>query len=246
MSNEELCILISSGKKELLKDLYMQNRGIIYRYVNSFYRRHGERCRRCGIEKEDFESEAFFALCEAVESFFKSKEYKFTSYLRYPLKNRFNELIGYRTRRILKEPLNNYVSLDMEIDNGEDTDTTLKDLIYDPESEFEEKLIENCAYSGIYPAVKATIKDDFIYDCIDMNYRQGISQQKIAEKYGYSNTYISSVIRQGLKKLRKRPNTPFKRACQDVVDLSYRKNGVARFKNTGTSSTEWAALQMIK
>ena len=245
MSNEELCILISSGKKKLLKDLYIQNVGIIHKYVNSFYKRHVERCIKCGIEKEDLENEAFFALCEAVDGFFKSKEYKFTSYMRYPLLTHFCELVGYRTSRTLKEPLNNCASLDKEIGFEDDAEKTLMDLIYDPEQEFEEKVIEDFAYSGIYPSVKETLKNDFVYDCIDMNYRQGKSHREIAKKYGYSNSYISSVIRKAFRELRHKQNTPFKKACQDVIDISYRLNGVSRFKNTGTSSTEWAALKLI-
>lgn len=246
MSNEELCVLISSGKKELLSDLYIQNKGIIYKHAYRFYNRHAKRCMKCGVELEDLENEAFFALCEAVEAYCKGKEYKFTSYLRYPLQIHFNELIGYRTSRTLNEPLNNSISLDKPIDGTDSENINLIDTIIDNKAEFEENVVDECAISGLFPAVKETLKDDFAYNCIDMNYRQGISCREIAEKYGFSNSYISSIIKKAFQQLRKKQNTPFTRACQDVIDASYHKHGVSTFKYTGMSSTEWAALKMIK
>lgn len=246
MSNEEMAVLISGGKNDLLSNLYVQNKALIYQYAYRFYNRHLERCRKCGIEIDDLCNEAFFALCEAVEAYCKDKEYKFTSYLRYPLQNRFNVLIGYRTKTGLKEPLNNCMSLDKPIYNSDGEELELKDIISDETASFEDDVLERFAYSGIFSAVKETLQDDFAYDCIDMNYRQGISQKTIAEKYGLTGNYISFIIRNALGQLKKKPNTAFMRACHDVIDVSYRMHGVSRFNYTWTSSTEWAVLKLIE
>lgn len=244
MNNEKLCILISSGKRELLSDLYMQNKGIIYKYSRSFYNRHKRRCEKCGIEIDDLMNEAFFALCKAVESYCKHREYKFTTYLTYPLKSHFNALIERRTNKTLNEPLNNCASLDKPLEEF-DEKVNLIDTIADSGAEFEESVVDRYAVSGIFPAVRETLQDDFAYNCIEMNYKQGISRQMIAEKYGMTNNYIQGIINKALKQLRKRSDTAFKRACQDVIDASYSRHSISWFKNSGMSSTEWAVLKLI-
>ena len=246
MCNEELALLIISGENELLSELYIQNKGIIYKCAYSFYKRHTERCTKCGIELEDLFNEAFFSLPEAVQGFCKSKEYKFTSYLKYPLLKRFNEIIGYRTKTGFKEPLNNCISLDMNISESDSEETTLIDMLADEQAAFEDDVIELCARSGIFPAIKETLHNDFAYNCIDLNYKQGLSCAKIGETYGYSGTYINTVIREALKKLKKVPNTAFMRACSDIIDMSYNRSGLNCFKSTGTSSTEWAVLKLLE
>lgn len=244
MNNEKLCILIFSGRKELLSDLYMQNKGIIYKYARSFYNRHKKRCEKCGIEIDDLMNEAFFAVCEAIEGYCKAKEYKFTTYLNYPLKSHFSALIGYRTSKALNEPLNNCASLDKAVEGFDNENVSLIDTIADNGADFEENIIDKNTISGIFPAVKETLQDDFAYACIEMNYKQGISRQKIAEKYGMTNNYIQGIINKALKQLRKEPDTAFKRACQDIIDASYSRHSVSWFKSSGMSSTEWAALKL--
>lgn len=129
MSNEELCLLIQQGHKELISELWNQCVGFISfmadKYVEGWPQLDAS-------AKEDCVQEAFFCFMNAVR-LFKPKESSFIYYLSYHLKNAFRTAcFGGRCRKNLADPVNHAVSLDMRI--GEDgNDLTLNDVVADKE-----------------------------------------------------------------------------------------------------------------
>ena len=73
---------------------------------------------------------AFFAMLDAVHAYDPASGYKLTAFLKYPLQNRFNVLLGLRTVKAKKDPLNGCVSLDEPI-GGESGDITRADVLPD-------------------------------------------------------------------------------------------------------------------
>ena len=78
----------------------------------------------------------------ALDAYDPSADTLFTSYFSYPFKNMTAELLGYRTERGRREPLNNCDSLDRPISTDEGEDSTLGDFIQDPAAGFEDDVIE--------------------------------------------------------------------------------------------------------
>ena len=244
MTNEELAKHIYSGQNELVGELYLNNKGIIYKYAKAFYNRHSERCCACGVELEDLLHQAFFVLPEAVSAYIEQTEnYKFTAYLKYPLLKCFNTLVGYRTKTGHKEPLNNYTSLNAPIADSED-DTCLIDTIPDEKAEFESNLIENINRSGLMAEVKKALKDyNGYFDIIFMKYVLNMTQRSIAAKLGCSESNIHQIIAKALRILR-HPRSKYIAAYRnDIVGASYHMGGLSRYRKTNTSSVEWAVLK---
>lgn len=129
MTNEKLAIEYQQGDNAALSALWERTEKLIYKLCHHFYNRNVDRCTSHGVVLEDLFQESFFALADAARAYKKDKQYKFTSYLNYPLKNRFNALIGVRK----KEPLNNCTSLNTPI--TEDSETEIGETIPDPVAE---------------------------------------------------------------------------------------------------------------
>ena len=126
-TNEQLVLACQAGDKQAIAQLWEQTKALICSWCYHYYERGRDRCAACGVELADLQQEGFLALLDAVQAFRPEQEYKFTSYLNFPLKNRCNALLGKRGAPRL---LNGCGSLDETI--GEDGDTSQLDMIADP------------------------------------------------------------------------------------------------------------------
>ena len=126
MSNEDLVILIQSGEREKLVELWANIRGMALREAHKWLA-----YRSGGVELEDLEQAAFIALMRAVDSFDPSAECKFST-LYYPImRGEFQRAVGRRTAKQAQDPLHQAGSLD--VPGGEDEDSaTVGELVPDP------------------------------------------------------------------------------------------------------------------
>lgn len=130
MTNEELAERIQAGEKALFADLWKQTENLFRSFCGHWWGLYSERFTERGVVFEDLMQVSFFALVDAVEAYDAEKGFKFTSYLHYPIQNRFNEVLGFRNNK--RDALNGSASLDAPLD-GEDPDgATLGDTIKDP------------------------------------------------------------------------------------------------------------------
>ena len=132
MSNEELAVLIQSGQRELLPELWQQ--------VERFARWRADKLAgklngRCGIMAEDLYQCGYLALVSAVHSFCIEKEGSFLGWLDFYLKKEYAALGGWLTERQKNDPLNNAVSLDVSVDAENEDSSTLGELQSDPVAE---------------------------------------------------------------------------------------------------------------
>ena len=125
MSNEELAVLIQSGRRELLLELWAG--------VERYAWKKAAAWSRTGLETEDLTQAAFLALLEAVNSFSPDKG-GFLTWYTFCLKTAFAEATGWRTERQRRDPLRAAASLDAPLTDDE-VDVTLADTIQDPEAE---------------------------------------------------------------------------------------------------------------
>lgn len=245
MTNEDLAHLIYSGQNDLLNDLFLQNRKLICKISASYYRRNFERLKQCGIELDDLINESYFVLSECVKAFCEShQDYKFTTFLKYPLINCFNTIAGLRTKTAQKEPIN--TALRLEAPTGDLTeDITLGETIPDEKAEFENDILMRMTIGGVFGAVKNALQDyPLYYDVIHMKYVQGLTGVKIAEKLGVSHQYVNDIINKAMRILRHPKSKTIREYRDEIIGTSIRMSGLKQFEYTGNSSVEWAVKKL--
>lgn len=109
MTNEELAVRIKAGERDRLLELWDQVRDLIAWYA---VRRYDAAPGLGGVEVDDLIQAGYIAVAEAVESFDPGAGYKFTTWLKLPLKTAFAEAGGYRSDKQKMDPLHRCDSLD--------------------------------------------------------------------------------------------------------------------------------------
>ena len=237
MTNEELVMEIQQGHREKLLDLWEQ----VERYVRVAAQpviRALEGNPVCDID--DLMQAGYLVLEDAAMSFDSSGDYKFTTHLRFKLKNAFAEATGFRTKAQKEDPLRNAISLDAARSNADsENDCCLMDLIPDPVDYAE--LLEDQDYEEWKKAtVRQEVKNlpDDEMNVIQRRYFSGDTQKDVAESLGLSPQRISQLEKQALRKLKKY------QVLQDIagyVDRHtnyYRGVGVEAFHRNGLSAVE--------
>ena len=87
MTNERLAELIQGGDIKLLPSLWENVRLLIFKKCAGYWRFYSETLERHGYSLDDLRQESYNALIFAVKQYKSDREYKFTSYLDYALKN---------------------------------------------------------------------------------------------------------------------------------------------------------------
>lgn len=129
MSNEELAVMIQSGERDKLPELWKQVKRFVWKQANRWAAAVGA---TSGATAEDFYQSGFLALVDAVERFEPSAG-AFTTILSYALKSEFSITARVRTKHQRMDPLRDAVSLDMPT-NAEADGDTLEDFIEDPQA----------------------------------------------------------------------------------------------------------------
>lgn len=245
MTNEELAKMIYSGHDELINVLYNQNLRLIYKFAISYKNKYSERLNKCGVEIGDMVNESYFAIPYAVQAFCKSDTgYKFTAFLKFPVKKCFDKLVGLGK----KEPLDIAVSL--ETPNPKDDSLTLGDSIEDDNAEFEERIANNML--NVFESVKEALKDyPLYYDVVYMKYALNMTQLAISQKLGCNDSYIHAILYKAMRLLRHPKSKIIKQYREeilgaDIISSSYQRGGLNRFNNTWESSVEWAVKNLSK
>lgn len=245
MTNEELAIHIADGNKELIGELYQRNYGVLYKLAYRYYTLYSDRCISAGVTLDDMLNECYFAVYTAAKSYAKGKrEYKFVSYLRYATLQYFQQMAGTRTERQRKEPLNSCKSLDVPIEGTEGL--TLADTIEDSDAaEKADALIDRLAYGEVFPEVKRVLADEpEQYNTIYAIYHDNISASEWARIQELPLKDIRNQRDKAFRELRKPSKSKYLHSLyKDIISSSYNKGGFNAFKNTHTSSVEWAVMK---
>lgn len=94
MTNEELALRIQTGERELAGELWAQVERLLGMIVTRYMTRLGDLAAAAGVEREDLEQEAYFAMLGAVKAYDPAKGYAFNSYLAFQCRNRFFALLA--------------------------------------------------------------------------------------------------------------------------------------------------------
>ncbi len=130
-SNETLALLAQKDDRQAVSTLWKRVQSLLYLKAFRYYNSQKEACAGAGVALDDLQQECFLAMLNAVQDYDKEKSFKFTTYLNFHTKNRFNFLLG---RRGATRALNIADSLDRLI-SDEDESLSLSDTIADDNAE---------------------------------------------------------------------------------------------------------------
>ncbi len=239
-----MALAIQQGDKSQITPLWEQTWRLIGMYAGRCFNRMQDRCASAGVTEEDLMQTGFFAMLDAVRTYDPASGYKLTTFLRYPLQNRFNALLGLRTVRAQKDPLNNCDSLDEPI-GGEGDDFTRSDVLPDAGAgqAFEDVIAGEWRRS--LRAVEEELIDSHLTEkeaaMVRACYFEGLKLQPVADRLGVTRSCIRQFRESGLRKLR--TGTPMRKLRLFLDDeygaLGLRGTGLSAFRYGG-SSTERA------
>ena len=119
----------------------MRNLFQLSRYAFAYYNNLKLSGREYIPDTEDFISEGYIAMLEAVKYYSSDRGYCYTTYLVKALKTAFSAVAGLRTSRTINEPLNCCGSLDIAVDS-ESEDTKFIDVLADETAQNDFERIE--------------------------------------------------------------------------------------------------------
>jgi RNA polymerase sigma factor (sigma-70 family) len=249
MTNEELALKIQNGERNLIPTLWEQVERFIYLKSENWYWQHEETCIRCGVALDDLKQVSYFAFLDAIRYYTSADGYKFLTYLVFPLRNRFNEACGIRTKAQAQRPLNRCKSLNAAVPGSEEG-ITYEDTIIDELAAEDFQRAEDDIYNeqlrsvldeclATLPEVQSTV--------IQYRYFEGLTAEKAGQKVGLTYVQCRNRETEGLRKLRRGKNRKRLEAfAEDIISRYAYCGSYSLWKATGTSSTEYTALKLIE
>jgi len=204
MTNEELAIEIKTGNKSACAQLWEQVRYFIKKTAFRYYNALQLSGREYIPDADDFISEGYIAMLEAVKYYSPEKDYRYITYLNKTLKKAFAAVAGLRTSKMRNEPLNNSGSLNMAV-TSESDDMEFIDLIADETVQNEFDHIEISETQQIVAeAISELIDSD--RQLIKMRYWDEFSYETIGTSLKITGATVKVRERRILRKLRMNDN----------------------------------------
>lgn len=222
-TNEQEAAAYQAGEREALDRLWSNNQGVIKSRCFRFYIQNQESCAAHGVTFDDITQEAFFALLEAVQAFKEEAGYKFLTWLNFPLKKRFNALLGRRENAAVR-PLDHCQSLDELV--GEDDQTPRGELIPDPGAEKDFQDAEQNEYNkqlhNVLEAAMSTLEKPR-REILECRYFERLSYQQSADRVGCNISMSRSLEQKALRDMRK--GEPMRLLKEFLRGTSFMYNG---------------------
>lgn len=234
MSNEELVILIQSGERERLAELWEQVERLVWRMANHVM----IALDGCGkVEIDDLYQSGYPALVAAVDSY-NPQSAAFSTWFVYHLKTAFAEATGYRTMTQKQDPLRFADSLDRPLTDEKDSDTA-GSLIPDPRIQRKLEAIEDGVYReqlhNALDEAMATLPDQAA-EVLRMRYYQDMTLAEIGEQKGTTAERVRRIESKAFTQLHK-PRVL--RTLWPFYDFNfYCGTGLGTFRRSGASIQE--------
>lgn len=243
MTNEELAQRIKAGEKDLIGQLWEQTerllRFLIERELVATDK--AERAEAAGVTREDLLQEAFFALLQAVEAYDPASGFAFVSFLKWPVKNVVNNALGIRTKKGREDPLASASSIDAPI-GGEDDEPLLSFLAdtEDPIAEAEDRLFREELRKELERSLAELPEREA--EVIRARYYEDQTIEQVGDRVGCSAERARQIEQEALDALRMKESLQAYR--DEIITRHAYHGGFQRWKDTGSSSVEEAALQL--
>ena len=231
MSNEEIVLSIQKGNTAELERLWEAVRGLAaWKAKQMLTVLEGKR----GVTLDDFMQEGFLALVDAVQTFDPASGAKFSTWFLIHLKKQFWELLGLRTEKQSKDPINTDFSLDAPI-GDEDGDIWIE-IIADPHGQDAMIDAENLLWQEQLRATVSMVTQDLPEDQQEILYRRFWLGQTYAEAGDGDAGIARNAESKALRRLR-RPDKS--KHLRPIVDFNfYAGTGLGSFRSSGLSVQE--------
>lgn len=197
MTNEELARQIQQGERDLLLQLWEQVR----RYAHDrAYKWHTATNGRGGQTVQDLEQEAFLALLEALEGW-DEKAGPFLPWYSLRLKSAFTAATMQRTKRDMKDPLQDCLSLDAPLTDRKGDPFTLEDTLPDQRAEEDLETVEEQDRQAAIQRVLDSLQDDQ-RQVIILRYFYNLTREQVARRLHLTRTRATAIEAAGLRFLR--------------------------------------------
>lgn len=200
MTNEEIAAAVKDGDISFIPVLWDRMQKMIQRKATQYRNMLTDDFNR-SVDADDLMQSGFFALNEAIKRYDPEKEFAFSTYLGYALKNEFRKETGTKTDG--KRDANNY-ALPLDMPCGEGDDGCIVDLIEDPENQMLD--VEACVYTcELHAALDEAL--DLLTErqrvILTRRYYQGITYGRQAENEGISKQSVQYEAEAALDKIRR-------------------------------------------
>ena len=236
MTNEQFAMFIQQGgNDELIPLLWERVRKLMHMLSDRYYRAYSEKLAAYGITADDLKSAVYPAFLRAINSFDEDKGYKFTSYLKHPLKNEFRKMLT-------KDSLNSAESLNalIESDKGDDSIERIDMLTDETALDFVEQVDRDSLCETVRSAVKTLPPEQ--QDYIHRRFYDRLTLKEIAQSEGKSAEAVRQYEKKILKSLRY--NKAIFKLGNELGYDSQRvyHNSLSNFKRYGISNAEYVAI----
>ena len=240
MTNEQLAARAKAGDRAALAQLWEQNRGLLTNLFSELARKAGARMAAMGVTWEDVEQSFFLAVALAVRLYEPERGALFSSFLSYPVKAVFFDLIGWRTEHQRRDPLGLCTSLDEPISGEDGSQTPRGELVPDPAAgqQFEgaEERIYTEQLHKELEACLATLEPNE-EKVIRFRYYENMSSSHIGTRLGYDAREVRRLEQRAMRNLRHPRNSGrLKQYCRQhaIVDGAYHGTGWAAWNRGGS------------
>ncbi len=248
MTNEELAAQAKAGDKDALAQLWEQNRGLLSKLFRGLANKAGDRMAAMGVTAEDIEQSFFLAVALAVRLYEPERGVLFASFLSYPVKQVFFELVGWRTEQQRRDPLGQSISLDEPISHDDGSETTRSELVPDPAAERQFEDIEEHMYTEqLHIALEDCIStlDERQAAVIRARYFEDMKLSDIGERFGITTSRVGELERDAMRKMRSGRNIQRLKEYRDMIisKHAYHGTGLSAWK-CGGSVEERAVIHL--
>ena len=201
MSNEELAVLIQTGEREHLPQLWAQVERFVAKQTN---RRMTATGGFGGVEFGDLYNAGYLAMVSAADSFDPAAGCSFVSWLALHLKTAFAEAGGYRSPKQAQDPLHRAGSLDVPTGDDEDG-AALVELVADSAALLAFERAEECQYRAQLRAALGEALGQLPAHCrniIRRRFYRGQTFSAIAAEMGIQPEIVRKWEGEALKQLR--------------------------------------------
>ena len=237
MSNEELAVQAKAGDRDALAQLWEQNMGLLTMLFRELSQKAGARMAAMGVTWEDVEQSYFLAIALAVELYEPERGTLFVSFLSYPVKTVFYDLVGWRTEGQKRDPLGCCLSLDDPVTGEDGSETPRSELEADPTVQYadaEERLYTEQLHATLDRCLDTMEQEQAA--AIRYRYYGGLTLAEIGEKLGCNTEYARQLTSKGFRKLRSGKNIQrLKQYREQIIsEGAYHGTGWNAWKNGGS------------
>ena len=243
MTNEELAVQAKTGDRDAMARLWEQNRGLLATMFRELAGKAGARMAAMGVTWEDVEQSFFLAISLAVRLYEPERGVLFSSFLRYPVKAVFFDLVGWRTEHQKRDPLGQCASLDEPVSGEDGSQTSRGELVPDPAAgrqfeDTEERLYTEQLHAALEDCISTL--DEHRATVIRARYFENKTLSEIGERLGVNTSRAGRLERDAMRKMRSGRNIQRLRQYREMIisKHAYHGTGLSAWKYGGGSVEE--------